>query len=289
MLKSLIQQLKNGNSKVTNTANNEIDEGRPNADANHTKITQRINHSDVNTQNSSILLSNKELPKLSVDWSKINPLYPLFNNGDIILYEDVITDAEHKELYNFFVSLEEEALANNRARRTKSGRVIQLYGGEVTSHGLVEETVPLWFHQLSDKLHAIGLPSFDHRANHCLINHYPPNDGIFPHKDGPAYYPVVCILSLMSSVIFEFLKPANENDGTKRRFYVPKKSLLIFRGDLYENWTHTICPDNQTLETLGKLDYQPSNVPMVLDSVYNDRISVTLRFVPTLKNNDLFS
>ena len=37
--------------------------------------------------------------------------------------------------------------------------------------------------------------------NHVILNKYRPGDGIMPHKDGPAYYPLVCILSLNAGII----------------------------------------------------------------------------------------
>lgn len=44
------------------------------------------------------------------------------------------------------------------------------------------------------------------QPNHVLINEYHPDQGIMPHCDGPLYDPLVAILSLGSSVVFDFWK-----------------------------------------------------------------------------------
>ena len=46
--------------------------------------------------------------------------------------------------------------------------------------------------------------------NHILLNKYKPGDGIMPHKDGPAYYPFVCIISLNSTVLLNFWESPND-------------------------------------------------------------------------------
>ena len=46
--------------------------------------------------------------------------------------------------------------------------------------------------------------------NHILLNKYKPGDGIMPHKDGPAYYPYVVILSLNSGLFLNFWESTND-------------------------------------------------------------------------------
>ncbi|KAL2271650.1 hypothetical protein VTJ83DRAFT_1021 [Remersonia thermophila] len=83
------------------------------------------------------------------------------------------------------------------------------------------------------------------RPNHVLINEYPPNTGIMPHKDGAAYYPVVCTVSLGSSLCLNVYK--SKEDGALDpapvwRILQEPRSLLITTGDLYSEYLHGIEP-----------------------------------------------
>lgn len=64
-----------------------------------------------------------------------------------------------------------------------------------------------------------------------------------PHKDGPAYHPVVCTVSLGSSLTLEIF--ATKDDGTreaepKHRILQEPRSLLITTGSLYTDYMHGI-------------------------------------------------
>jgi alkylated DNA repair protein alkB family protein 6 len=48
--------------------------------------------------------------------------------------------------------------------------------------------------------------------NHVLINEYLPGQGIMAHKDGPAYYPVVCTVSLGAPLCLDIYE--TKEDGT---------------------------------------------------------------------------
>jgi alkylated DNA repair protein alkB homolog 6 len=81
------------------------------------------------------------------------------------------------------------------------------------------------------------------RPNHVLINEYPPNSGIMPHKDGSAYFPVVCTVSLGSSLCLNLYK--SKEDGALDpepvwRILQEPRSLLITTGDLYTDYLHGI-------------------------------------------------
>jgi alkylated DNA repair protein alkB family protein 6 len=81
------------------------------------------------------------------------------------------------------------------------------------------------------------------RPNHVLVNEYPPNTGIMPHKDGSAYYPVVCTVSLGSSLCLNLYK--SKEDGALDpepvgRILQEPRSLLITTADLYSDYLHGI-------------------------------------------------
>lgn len=83
------------------------------------------------------------------------------------------------------------------------------------------------------------------RPNHVLINEYPPNTGIMPHKDGSAYHPVVCTVSLGSSLCLNLYK--NKEDGALDpvpvwRILQEPRSLLITTAELYSEYLHGIEP-----------------------------------------------
>ena len=81
------------------------------------------------------------------------------------------------------------------------------------------------------------------QPNHVLINEYPPNTGIMPHKDGGAYHPVVCTVSLGSSICLNLYK--SKEDGAIDpepvwRILQEPRSLLITTQDLYTEYLHGI-------------------------------------------------
>ena len=80
--------------------------------------------------------------------------------------------------------------------------------------------------------------------NHVLVNEYVPGQGIMPHKDGPAYYPVVCTVSLGSSICLDIYD--NNSDGTRKahpqwRILQEPRSLLITTDYLYADYLHGIA------------------------------------------------
>ncbi|KAL6009626.1 hypothetical protein ACLOJK_000054 [Asimina triloba] len=63
--------------------------------------------------------------------------------------------------------------------------------------------MPVWLTKITKKIcERTGL--FPSPINHVLINEYLPDQGIMPHQDGPAYFPVVAILSLGSPAVMNF-------------------------------------------------------------------------------------
>lgn len=80
--------------------------------------------------------------------------------------------------------------------------------------------------------------------NHVLVNEYLPGQGIMPHKDGSAYYPVVCTISLGASLCLDVY--GSNEDGTREsnprwRIFQEPRSLLITSDDLYTEYMHGIA------------------------------------------------
>merc|ERR1719436_1052013 len=136
--------------------------------------------------------------------------------------------------------------------------------------GLRREPLPPRQRELADALHHLGI--FDgalYPMNSVRINGYRPGQGIFPHCDGPVYYPKVAILSLGSPCIFDFhAKQGNEDcmkwdhyndvpggydpEGGKRpvcSVVLEPRSLLIFSHDAF--WVHRHGIENTAEEVVG--------------------------------------
>ena len=113
------------------------------------------------------------------------------------------------------------------------------------------------------------------RPNHVLINEYPPNTGIMPHKDGAAYHPVVCTVSLGSSLCLNLYK--SKEDGAIDpvpvwRILQEPRSLLVTTEELYTEYLHGIEPipvdEDLSEKTIANWDllrapslYQSGNYP----------------------------
>ncbi|GMN49584.1 hypothetical protein TIFTF001_018748 [Ficus carica] len=87
--------------------------------------------------------------------------------------------------------------------KSLKNRRLQNWGGVVHEKGLLSQDLPPWLMKVTQKIYEETL-LFPSPINHVLINEYLPNQGIMRHQDGPAYFPVVAILSLGSPVVMDF-------------------------------------------------------------------------------------
>lgn len=146
--------------------------------------------------------------------------------------------------------------------------------------GLLPQALPSWLTKITDKIcQWTGL--FPSAINHVLINEYHPNQGIMPHQDGPAYFPVVAIISLASPVVIDFtphgklrghedtylqtvqsdelqesngsykVEDTKEADPASLSLLLMPSSLLIFKDQAYTDFLHGI-QDNE-LHILDKV------------------------------------
>ena len=88
--------------------------------------------------------------------------------------------------------------------------------------------------------------SSPHREpNHALLNEYRPGTGIFPHEDGPAYYPIVATVSLGSQTVLDiYPKPPKSSPlpaVPSWRILQEPQSLLVTTGPLYQDTLHGIA------------------------------------------------
>lgn len=125
-------------------------------------------------------------------------------------------------------------------------RRLQNWGGVVHEKGLLPQELPPWLKVTTEKIrqHTKLFPS---SINHVLINEYLPDQGIMPHQDGPAYFPVVAILSLQSPVVIDFNPHSQLQDVSSKApcsVLLMPCSLLIFKDEAYSDYLHGI-QDNE--------------------------------------------
>ncbi|XP_015074211.1 alpha-ketoglutarate-dependent dioxygenase alkB homolog 6-like isoform X2 [Solanum pennellii] len=172
---------------------------------------------------------------------------------------DFVTESEHhhllKTIYDAPIS-KWKSLTNRR---------LQNWGGVVHEKGLIAQDLPPWLNRITERINEKwGL--FPSSVN---INEYLHNQGIMPRQDGPAYYPVVAILSLGSPVGIAFTPHSNlscrvgaHGNGAEEKMsdqeagvmnssewldnfhpfsiILMPRSLLIFKDMVYSEYLHGI-------------------------------------------------
>ncbi|KAJ5157247.1 Alpha-ketoglutarate-dependent dioxygenase alkB [Penicillium canariense] len=81
--------------------------------------------------------------------------------------------------------------------------------------------------------------------NHVLVNEYRPGQGIMPHEDGPAYYPLVATVSLGAPIVLDLYEKTQPESQHLRspnfRVLQERRSLLVTRGQMYTEFRHGIA------------------------------------------------
>lgn len=120
------------------------------------------------------------------------------------------------------------------------------------SNTLLAQELPGWLDGVVGRLGEVllgggagegeGRPIFQnspHGApNHVLINEYTPGEGILPHEDGSAYFPVVCTVSLGAHTVLDVYSKGEK--GRRWRVLQERRSLLVTMGECYVGCLHGI-------------------------------------------------
>lgn len=100
------------------------------------------------------------------------------------------------------------------------GRRLMYWGGSVHPKGNTLIPLPLpafmdrQFPNILQRVRETGaFNDSKHGPNHVLVNEYLPGQGIFPHQDGPAYFPTVATLSLGSYTILDIFGYSSDDTG----------------------------------------------------------------------------
>ena len=162
--------------------------------------------------------------------------------------------------------------------------------------------MPPWLtNPVVERISALGI--FDdapHGINHCLINEYLPGQGIMPHEDGDAYYPVVATVSLGGSLVLDVTEKrktdgdvATEDPKELKRWRILQepRSLLLTTGSAYTDTLHGIA---ETTEDSNLGPGKVANWSLLGDreaieanggcNARTDRISLTYRDVKKVSN-----
>ncbi|KAK0829035.1 hypothetical protein LTR73_004669 [Friedmanniomyces endolithicus] len=207
-----------------------------------------------------------------------------------------------------FITAEEEAfllrsIPSNRWVPLSHRRLQALPSRLTANNTLLPSPLPAWLeHPVLERLKSLDgiFADAPHGINHCLINEYLPGQGIMPHEDGGAYYPVVATVSLGGSTVLEVSqKPTADSESAETprdpntraglktwRILQEPRSLLITCGSAYTETLHGIAED---IEDVDLSEHTVANWSLLGDTQHNfaqggrskreTRISLTLRDV----------
>eukprot|EP01147_Barroeca_monosierra_P001637 gene1637-4771_t len=127
----------------------------------------------------------------------------------VIYIPNFVTESEAEEMWNHVYSAPKQKWVQLSNRR------LQNWGGLPSTKGMLQEPLPGWLEQLTNKIGSLKVFGSDKdivMPNHVLINEYLPGQGILPHEDGPLYSPTIATLNLGSHTILNFYTSVSQID-----------------------------------------------------------------------------
>ncbi|KAF7592578.1 Alpha-ketoglutarate-dependent dioxygenase alkB 6 [Aspergillus hancockii] len=130
-----------------------------------------------------------------------------------------------------------------------SHRRLQTWPSALTkSNALIASPLPSWLvSPIIPRFESLDIfAAAPHGApNHVLVNEYCPGQGIMPHEDGAAYYPLVATVSLGAPIVLDlYPKSQNRNDESRRpqyRVLQERRSLLVTTKSIYTDCLHGVA------------------------------------------------
>ena len=169
------------------------------------------------------------------------------------------------------------------------------------SNTLLASPLPSWLTEpITTRFTQLGIFDGSPHAgvNHCLINEYPPGQGIMPHEDGGAYHPAVATVSLSGSLVLDVttkVKDESEEEEERNgpmpsreswRIFQEPRSLLVTAGSAYIDTLHGIADIAEDVDlseqTVANWDLLGDKKAIIANGGRNERstrISLTYRHV----------
>ncbi|KAL5366164.1 hypothetical protein BJX96DRAFT_169701 [Aspergillus floccosus] len=139
-----------------------------------------------------------------------------------------------------------------------SHRCLQTWPSALSkSNTLIDSPLPAWLVSpiITPRFDSLGIfADAPHGApNHVLVNEYRPGQGIMPHEDGAAYYPLVATVSLAAPIVLDLYSKGGADDADadadadkrhrqpQHRILQERRSLLVTRGKIYTEFLHGIA------------------------------------------------
>ncbi len=116
---------------------------------------------------------------------------------------------------------------------------IDRYGAGVVASGYRTGNVCLEVPACLGPLRAELEPVLD--ANAITVAWYAPGDVVRPHADRKTCGEVIVVVSLLSDAVMR-MSPWSKDPSKSQDFLVPRRSLLIMRGEARHDWLHEILP-----------------------------------------------
>lgn len=173
-----------------------------------------------------------------------------------------------------------------------SHRRLQTWPSDLVQDRLLDAPLPAWLTEpVVSRLLSIPLSADERtahlftssphkRPNHVLINEYPPGVGIMPHKDGSAYHPVVCTVSLGATLCLNIYQ--SKEDGAlvpepAYRILQEPRSLLISTDDIYTEYLHGIADTDEDVNLSAEtvVNWDKLQNPQAFANGHNQRSTRT--------------
>lgn len=173
---------------------------------------------------------------------------------------------------DFITPEQEESLKREVDEAGRGARWTKCLNRRMQSFG-APGPLPPFLDQLAEAMHSCGAVSSQYYPNHCLVNDYMHGNGIGAHSDPDYFGPHVAIFSLLESTAMYFARtqPHSIIQPWHRLILAPR-SMLVFRGEMYSNWTHEI-PEIRR-DTVEDVDWEGAGAP---EPRLMRRLSLTLR------------
>ncbi|KAE8145002.1 hypothetical protein BDV25DRAFT_79431 [Aspergillus avenaceus] len=124
-----------------------------------------------------------------------------------------------------------------------SHRRLQTWPSALTkSDTLLSSPLPPWLvSPIIHRFKALGIfADAPHGApNHVLVNEYRPGQGIMPHEDGAAYYPLVATVSLGAPIVLDLYQKGQAQP--QHRILQERRSLLVTTKTIYTDLLHGVA------------------------------------------------